>query len=957
MIHRHQLAELSMDYITIRGAREHNLRGIDLDVPRESMVVITGVSGSGKSSLAFDTIYAEGQRRYVESLSSYARQFLGGLEKPDVDLIDGLSPAIAIEQRSLGSNPRSTVATATEIYDYLRLMYARVGVQHCHVCGRAIESQSVTRMTERVACLGAGERVAVLAPLVKGRKGGFKADLEALRKKGFLRIRADGRAYDISKAIPKLARNRRHDIEVYIDRLAVGKGSSRRLAEALEAALALSGGTAIAQPERGEEILFSEKAACLRCGVSYGEMQPRDFSYSSPYGACPDCGGLGTALDIEESLVVPDPSLSIKEGALVPWGPIEGKWIGKQLERLAGRAGFDLDAPFRKLKESARRLILYGGEGAGGGKRGRGGRTAAARSFEGAIPSLQKRLKETRSEAIRSWISTFMTARPCASCGGARLRPESLAVKVGGLSISEVTSRTVVECASFFEALELSRRDAAVAGPIIKEIADRLRFMADVGLDYLTLDRPAGTLAGGEAQRIKLATQIGSRLTGVLYILDEPTIGLHHKDTGKLLSTLAGLRDLGNSVIVVEHDRQTIEASDHVVDLGPGAGNNGGKVVVQGTPGEVRESTVSLTGLYLSGRKKIHVPSRRRTGNGSSLEVLGAGQHNLKDIDVEFPLGTLICVTGVSGSGKSTLVNDVLYSALSKRLYKSPVIPGAHRKIRGAENVDKVVDINQSPIGRTPRSNPATYTGAFTPIRQLFSQVREARLRGYKPGRFSFNVKGGRCEACRGEGMVKIEMHFLPNVYVRCDQCGGKRYNSETLEITYKGKNVADVLDMTVDEACRFLSPVPVIRRRLEVLRDVGLGYIHLGQPATTLSGGEAQRVKLSAELSKVATGRTLYILDEPTTGLHFEDVSCLLDVLRRLVERGNTVIVIEHNPDVIKTADFIVDLGPGGGDSGGRVVASGTPERVSALPGSHTGQMLRELLEAEGSGGLQEAC
>ncbi len=953
-----------MDYITIRGAREHNLRDIDLDIPRERLVVVTGVSGSGKSSLAFDTIYAEGQRRYVESLSSYARQFLGQMEKPDVDMIDGLSPAIAIEQRSLGANPRSTVATATEIYDYLRLLYARVGVQHCHICGREIHSQSVSGMTERLMALGAGRRVAILAPLVKGRRGEFRSELEGLRKRGFLRIRADGRSYDISDKLPKLARTVKHDVDVYVDRLTLGKGTARRAAEALEAALDLSGGTAVAAPERGEEILFSERAACVKCGVSYDELLPRSFSFSSPYGACRSCGGLGTAPEIEEELVVPDTSLSIAEGAIVPWGPPAGKWLGSRLRSLAEDFRFDLSTPFGKLPAAIRRLVLHGGAAIDG--KGLGRRLGArelhdalvrAESYEGVIPALERRFQETKSQAIRRWISNFMAPRPCAACGGARLRPESLAVKVGDRSINEVTALSVEGCAAFFGSLEFGAREGTIAGPIVKEVADRLAFMGDVGLGYLTLDRPVATLAGGEAQRIKLATQVGSRLTGVLYILDEPTVGLHHKDTGRLLSTLVMLRDMGNSVIVVEHDRQTIEASDYVVDLGPGAGNNGGKVVVAGTLDDVKSCKTSLTGLYLDGAKRIPLPERRRSGNGSALEILGASQHNLKGIDVSFPLGTLTCVTGVSGSGKSTLVNDVLYEALARKLYRSPVIPGAHKGLKGVSNIDKVVDIDQSPIGRTPRSNPATYTGAFTPIRELFSQTAEARVRGYKPGRFSFNVKGGRCEACRGEGMVKIEMHFLPDVYVRCDQCGGRRYNEETLEITYKGVDIAGVLDMTVDEACRFLAAIPVARRRLEVLRDVGLGYIRLGQPATTLSGGEAQRVKLSAELAKVATGRTLYILDEPTTGLHFEDVNCLLGVLGRLVDRGNTVIVIEHNPDVIKTADYVVDLGPDGGEAGGRVVARGTPEELAARPDSYTGAMLRGVLRTERAGRLRTAC
>jgi len=946
-----------VDAITIRGAREHNLCNLNLDIPRERLVVVTGVSGSGKSSLAFDTIYAEGQRRYVESLSSYARQFLGQMEKPDVDHIDGLSPAIAIEQRSLGSNPRSTVATATEIYDYLRLLYSRIGTQHCHVCGRVIRSRTVSRMTDQLRSLPEGTRLTMLAPIVRGRKGEFKKEIEGLRKKGFLRVEVDGEMFDLSERSPRLSRYKLHDIRAVVDRITVGKAPARRITEALETCIDLSGGTAVAVPARGEEILFSEKAACSRCGTSYDELMPRSFSFSSPYGACRKCGGLGTSLEIVEELVVPDRSLSIAEGALVPWGSPGGKYYGAQLESLASEYGFRLDTPFGKLRAAVRKILLYGTEGKGGpGSRSRSRKRQVSLPFEGVIPNLTRRFRETQSDAIRRWIGTFMLNRPCPECGGERLKPERLAVKIGGRSISEVVSLSVRECLDFFRGLDPSARDREIGGSIIKEIADRLDFLQDVGLDYLTLDRPAASLAGGEAQRIKLATQIGSRLTGVLYILDEPTIGLHQRDTDRLLATLERLRDIGNSVIVVEHDRRTIEAADHVIDLGPGAGVSGGRVVAQGPVARIRECGASLTGCYLTGAKRIRTPTFRRKGSGAHIELLGARQHNLKRIDVAFPLGAFVCVTGVSGSGKSTLVNDVLCASLAKRLYRSPVIPGAHDGLRGLGEIDKVVDIDQSPIGRTPRSNPATYTGVFTPIRQLFSQIGEARLRGYGPGRFSFNVKGGRCEACGGEGMVKIEMHFLPDVYVRCDECGGKRYNRETLEIAFKGKTISDVLDMTVREASDFLGTVPVIRRRLEVLRDVGLGYIHLGQPATTLSGGEAQRVKLATELSKVATGRTLYILDEPTTGLHFEDVSCLLGVLGRLVDRGNTVIVIEHNPDVIKTADYVIDLGPEGGDRGGYVVAAGTPEDVAGSPNSYTGAMLREILEADGPGGLRAA-
>jgi excinuclease ABC subunit A len=936
-----------MDSIIIRGAREHNLQSIDLILPRDRLIVITGVSGSGKSSLAFDTLYAEGQRRYVESLSAYARQFLGQMEKPDVDQIEGLSPAISIEQRTAGHNPRSTVATTTEIYDYLRVLFARVGLQHCVKCGDPISRQTVQEMVDRLLALPEGTRGQILAPVVRGRKGIYKKELEGFRKQGFLRARIDGELRELEDEI-SLERNKRHTIEVAVDRLALVPAQKGRLTDSVETALRLSGGAVTVVLSPGGEIAMSEQSACLRCGISYDELAPRNFSFNSPYGACPECQGLGSRPEIDPDLVVPDPSLSIREGAIVTDGAASRDgWQGSFMKALAKQHGFELNAPWRKLPKKARDVILFGTGGAelDVDHRTRRGRIQWRARYEGVIPRLMRRFRETQSEEIREWVESFMTQRACPACAATRLRPESRAVRVGGRTIVEMTSLAVSEAARVLDGLSLSDRDRLIASQLLKEIRERLEFLADVGLGYLTLDRSAATLSGGESQRIRLATQIGSQLVGVLYILDEPSIGLHHRDNERLLATLRRLRDIGNTVIVVEHDRDTIRAADHVVDLGPGAGRHGGRLVAEGTPAEIEANPASLTGAYLAGRKRIEAPPARRRPEAGALTVIGAREHNLKNVKVRFPLGLMIGVTGVSGSGKSTLINDILMRALARHLHGGGEMPGAHDGLEGLDLVDKVVQIDQSPIGRTPRSNAATYTGAFTLIRDLFAQLPESKMRGYRPGRFSFNVKGGRCEACGGDGMVRIEMHFLPDVFVRCDVCGGRRYNRETLEVRYKGRNIADVLEMTVEEATEFMKNIPALSRKLVTLRDVGLAYLHLGQPATTLSGGEAQRVKLATELSKVATGRTVYVLDEPTTGLHFEDVRILLEVLQRLVEKGNTVIVIEHHLDVIKTVDHIIDLGPEGGDAGGRVVAEGTPEEVAANRASYTGEALRSVL------------
>ncbi len=933
--------------IVVRGAREHNLKNLTLTLPRQKLIVVTGVSGSGKSSLAFDTLYAEGQRRYVESLSAYARQFLGQMEKPDVDAIEGLSPAIAIEQRSAGSNPRSTVATITEIYDYLRLLFARLGIQHCPECGTRMERQSVDEMTDLLLARHAGARVVLLAPLVRGRKGEYRKELETVRRQGYLRARIDGAWVELDEP-PRLQKTKRHDIDVVVDRVTVDRVTRSRLAESLEAALKLGNGLAAAAREGEEDLTFSQGAACAKCGASVGTPEPRSFSFNSPYGACRKCDGLGTRLEIDPARVVPDSAKSIEQGAIAAWGNAGGTWVGGTLKALAKRFEFSLKQPWSRLPQRVRELLLHGSgeEELRFEFRTRKGSSFVHRSrFEGVIPSLERRYRETGSESVRRWIGSLMHPTPCPACGGRRLRPESLAVRIEGRNISDWTALGVEAGRRAVEALAFEGARATIARPILKELSSRLGFLEDVGLGYLTLDRPAGTLAGGEAQRIRLATQIGSQLTGVLYILDEPSIGLHHRDNRRLLATLLRLRDLGNTVVVVEHDRDTMEAADWLVDLGPGAGRHGGELVACGPPAEVRRVKASLTARYLTGERKIPVPRERRAGNGAALEVLGGLTHNLKNIDVRFPLGTFVCVTGVSGSGKSTLVNDILLLALERHFGGGGPLPGPHRRLSGVEAIDKVVAIDQSPIGRTPRSNPATYTEAFGLIRGLFAKLPEARARGYGPGRFSFNVRGGRCEGCDGDGLKKIEMHFLPDVFVRCDLCHGRRYNRETLEVMYRGRSIADVLDMTVEEALDFLGAVPTLRRKLETLKGVGLGYIHLGQSATTLSGGEAQRVKLATELSRVATGRTLYILDEPTTGLHFEDVRVLLEVLQALVDRGNTVVVIEHQLDVIKSADWLIDLGPEGGDRGGAVVAQGTPEAVARARGSHTGEALRQDL------------
>ncbi|MGQ9810322.1 MAG: excinuclease ABC subunit UvrA, partial [bacterium] len=905
------------------------------------------LSGSGKSSLAFDTVYAEGQRRYVESLSTYARQFLGQMEKPDVDYIDGLSPAISIEQRTAGTNPRSTVGTITEIYDYLRLLFARVGVPHCYRCGKVISSQSPEQMADRIMEFPDGTVVQILSPLVRARKGEHRALIEKARKDGFVRARIDGRTVDLDSQI-KLEKTKKHTIEVVVDRLKLERKARWRLVDSLELALKFGKGGAVVRIG-DQEIVLSSVFACVDCGVGFSEISPRLFSFNSPYGACPSCNGLGSKLEIDPSLLIPDESVSVADGAILAWGKRRDNLVWSLLESVGKRYGIDLEKPFGSLSPSHRRILLYGT----GDERIRfvirspsGGRTEYHSSFEGVIPNLQRRYVETESEDTRALIEDFMGTIACPDCKGARLKPESLAVRIDGKNIAEICNLPVSKALDFFASLKFSGHQAKIASPILKEIRDRLRFMVDVGLPYLTLSRSATTLAGGELQRIRLATQIGSSLVGVLYVLDEPSIGLHMRDNRRLLNTLKRLRDIGNTVIVVEHDRETILSADYVVDLGPGAGVDGGYLVCCGCPEEIERNPDSITGKYLRGEKLIPIPKIRRPGNGKYLVIKGARQHNLKNIDVKIPLGTLTCITGVSGSGKSTLVNDILYRALARHFYKSKDEPGLHDSILGIENIDKVINIDQSPIGRTPRSNPATYTGAFAPIREIFARVPEARVKGFRPGRFSFNVEGGRCEVCKGDGVIKIEMHFLPDVYVKCDACQGKRYGQETLEIKYKGKNISEVLEMTVSQARDFFENIPQIRRKLDTLFDVGLGYIQLGQQATTLSGGEAQRVKLAKELSRVSTGRTLYILDEPTTGLHFEDTLMLLNVLARLVDKGNTVIIIEHNPDCIKVADYIIDLGPEGGDEGGYIVAEGTPEEIARSKNSYTGDVLRKVLK-----------
>jgi excinuclease ABC subunit A len=938
--------------ISISGAREHNLRDIDVVLPRDSLVVITGLSGSGKSSLAFDTIYAEGQRRYVESLSAYARQFLGQMEKPDVDSIEGLSPAISIDQKTTSRNPRSTVGTVTEIYDYLRLLWARIGHPHCPTCGRPIDAQSAEQIIDQVMTLEMGTRFMVMAPVVRGRKGEYGKLFEELRAEGYTRVKVDGELRRLEEDIV-LDKKFKHDISVVVDRLQMRDDLRRRLADSIETAVSLAEGLVEVEMvgeggEAGEVRTYSERFACLHCGTSMPELEPRMFSFNSPHGACARCTGLGSHMEIDPELIVPDPSLTLNEGAILPWSTSASNYYDQMTAAIADRYEIDMDTPWYDLPEEAQDTFLFGtnGDRLYISYRNRYGRRRSyTTSFEGIVNNLERRYRETDSEYVREKMEEYMSVRPCPDCGGARLRPESLAVLVGGLGIHELTKMSARRAIDWFAALEMTSTERAIARLILREIDERLRFLDNVGVGYLSLDRAAATLSGGEAQRIRLATQIGSSLVGVLYILDEPSIGLHQRDNERLIATLERLRDLGNTVIVVEHDEGTMRAADYLVDMGPGAGEHGGRVVAEGTPEAVMAVEESATGQFLAGTRVIDVPKKRRKPAGY-IEIEGATQHNLKKVNAKVPLGTFTVVTGVSGSGKSTLVNEVLYKAVANRLHRAKLRPGSHRRVRGLDQVDKIINIDQSPIGRTPRSNPATYTGVFDAIRDLFSKTQESRARGYKPGRFSFNVKGGRCEVCRGDGQIKIEMHFLPDVYVPCEQCDGKRYNRETLDVHFKGKSIADVLNMSVEEAVDFFRHIPKIRRKMQALHDVGLDYIRLGQPATTLSGGEAQRVKLATELAKVATGRTLYILDEPTTGLHFADVQRLLEMLQRLVDGGNSVVVIEHNIDVIKVADRVIDLGPEGGEEGGEIVAAGTPEEVAAVAGSYTGRFLAEVVK-----------
>ncbi|HLD86140.1 MAG TPA: excinuclease ABC subunit UvrA [Patescibacteria group bacterium] len=945
--------------IVIRGARVHNLKNISLNIPRNKLVVITGLSGSGKSSLAFDTIYAEGQRRYIESLSAYARQFLGIMDKPDVDQIDGLSPAISIDQRSTSHNPRSTVGTVTEVYDYLRLLYARVGVPHCPKCGREVSRQSVDQIVGRLLALPLGTQLALLAPVVRDQKGEHKNTVAELKKAGYVRVRFDGKQMSLEEAEDlRVDKQKKHTVEVVVDRVSVSRelDDVTRLHDSLETALDLGDGlVTVTRQDTGEDLLFSEHFSCPHCQVDLPNIEPRSFSFNSPHGACPTCTGLGTRLEIDPDLVAPNKKLSLAEGAIRPWSRTSANqtWYYRILEAVAREYGFSLSAPVSKLTPAQLKLVFYGTEdknynvNAGAGE---GGKVRAFyTTYEGVIPNLERRYRETESDYVRAEIERYMRVWPCSVCQGKRLKPEVLAVTVVSKSIAKIVTMSVAEARKFFTELDakqkLTEREMKIARTIIKEIRERLSFLSDVGLDYLTLDRAAATLSGGEAQRIRLATQIGSSLVGVIYILDEPSIGLHQRDNDKLITTLKRLRDLGNTVIVVEHDRETMLAADELIDIGPGAGKHGGEVVAQGTPQQVAKMSASLTGKYLSGKLSIAAPAKERHGNGNVLTIQGAQEFNLKNITVDIPLGRFVVITGVSGSGKSTLMTEILSRALAQHFYNAKDLPGKHKAIKGLEHIDKVITIDQSPIGRTPRSNPATYTGVFTPIRDLFSQLPEAKIRGYDPGRFSFNVKGGRCEACEGDGLVRIEMHFLPDVYVECEECHGRRYNSQALEIHYKGKNISDVLEMTAEEAMNFFENVPAIHQKLKVLCDVGLGYIHLGQSATTLSGGEAQRIKLATELSRRSTGRTLYILDEPTTGLHFDDVKRLLQVLSELVDRGNTVLVIEHNLDVIKCADWVIDLGPEGGDKGGELVAAGSPQDIVKVKRSFTGQWLKKVL------------
>ncbi len=937
------------DKLIINGAREHNLKDIDVEIPRDKLIVMTGISGSGKSSLAFDTIYAEGQRRYVESLSAYARQFLGQMDKPDVDYIEGLSPAISIDQKSTTKNPRSTVGTVTELYDYLRLFFARIGTPYCPRCDKEISQQTVDQMVDQIMTLPEGGKFQILSPVVRGKKGQHIKLLEEIKKSGFVRVRVDGDIRLLSEEI-ELEKNKTHTIEVVVDRLKMKTGLENRLADSLESALDLSKGLVkIHRLDNDEELSFSQKHACIECGFSFDEIAPRIFSFNSPYGACPKCDGLGVKKELDSDLVIPDKSLSLSEGAISPWSRNKNGYYYQLLSSFCEHAGIDMDIPFEDLDEKSQEAILYGYyedrflfkyENKWGNVKERN------RFFEGVIPNLERHYIETSSDNFREELEKYMTSNNCTSCDGKRLREESLAVKVKGYDIGEVTSMTVNEALKFFGELELTEKEYQIGKLVLKEINDRLGFLKDVGLEYLTLDRSAGTLSGGEAQRIRLATQIGSSLTGVLYVLDEPSIGLHQRDNERLIRTLENLRDLGNTLIVVEHDEATMRRADHIVDVGPGAGEKGGEVVAQGSVEEIMENENSITGKYLNGKKAISIPAKRRETGDKYVEVINAREHNLKNVDLKIPLGVFNCVTGVSGSGKSTLINEILYKALAQKLHRAQKKPGEHDEVRGATYLEKIVEIDQSPIGRTPRSNPVTYTGVFDAIRELFSETPESRMRGYKPGRFSFNVKGGRCEACKGDGIIKIGMHFLPDVYVKCEICKGKRYNRETLEVKYKGKTISDVLDMTVDNALEFFASIPKIKRKLQTLADVGLGYIRLGQPATTLSGGEAQRVKLASQLSRRSNGKTMYILDEPTTGLHMDDVYKLIRVLERLVEEGDTVVVIEHDLDVVKRADYVIDLGLEGGEKGGEIVAYGTPEEISKHQKSYTGEYLREVLD-----------
>ncbi len=939
---------MSLDKIVVHGAREHNLKNIDVTIPRDKLVVLTGLSGSGKSSLAFDTIYAEGQRRYVESLSSYARMFLGQMEKPDVDMIDGLSPAISIDQKTTSKNPRSTVGTVTEIYDYLRLLYARIGIPHCPICGREIKQQTIDQIVDQVLSLPERTRVQILAPVVRGRKGEHQKEFEAARKAGFVRARVDGLVYDLNERV-QLEKNKKHNIEIIVDRLVIKADIRSRLADSIETASGLTGGIVIINVIDGEDITFSQNYACPEHGVSVDELTPRMFSFNNPFGACKKCTGLGVFMKIDPELIIPDKRLSIKRGGLKASGwAMEGSTIAAMyMKGLSEHYHFSLDTPIGELPPEIVDILLYGtkGEKIKLRRESEYGSGSYSAPFEGIINNLERRFRETSSSWIKEEIETYMSAVPCDECHGQRLSKESLAVTVGGINISAFCDKSVTEALEFIDALELNEREKLIAAPILKEIRSRLGFLRSVGLEYLTLSRASGTLSGGESQRIRLATQIGSSLMGVLYILDEPSIGLHQRDNHKLLNTLKNLRDLGNTVIVVEHDEDTMREADFLVDIGPGAGVHGGQVIFAGPPKDIEDCEESLTGQYLSGRRKVEVPEVRRKGNGKFLEIRGAAQNNLKNVNVKIPLGEFVCVTGVSGSGKSSLINEILYKKLAAELNRAHAHPGKHKEIRGLEHLDKVIQIDQSPIGRTPRSNPATYTGLFNDIRELFASTQDAKMRGFNASRFSFNVKGGRCEACQGDGIIRIEMHFLPDVYVPCDVCKGHRYNRETLEVKYKGKSIYDVLEMTVEEALDFFRDIPKLARKLQTIYDVGLGYVKVGQPATTLSGGEAQRVKLATELSRRSTGRTIYILDEPTTGLHIADVHRLIDVLQRLVDGGNTVVVIEHNLDLIKTADHIIDLGPEGGNRGGTIVAQGTPEQVAQVPESYTGQYLRPLL------------